>query len=322
MRVIRAEQLTRAGNNTNADLEQHCTHTATCEVAGVTMQLRTDIPEVARLFALRYADHPARNEPDFCYYVATVRGGYAFWCAHAATWRWTQGPLPPEAVAFLADSVALAAIIRYDPALVSMLAACVEHNGVAAALAGHSVAGKTATLLACARRGMHIYSDERTVLRNSIAYPYLRRSSVRAAGARLLLADTGDLREEEAYSRPQTLAENVFRKRGDCAASQAAIAFRHYGNRLLRRAGSDGHRRRNACRNALLRCARRHGRSRDARDDDSQRRAVLSLDARYTRRNVRCDGVCDDAHSTAPVARLTRSSGRCGVRPSRGLRAK
>src|SRR5579872_639398 len=210
MRVIRAEQLTRSGSSANTDLERHCTHTAACEVAGVTMQLRTDIPEVARLFALRYADHPARNEPDFCYYVATVRGGYAFWCAHAATWRWTQGPLPPEAVAFLADSVALAAIIRYDPALVSMLAACVEHNGVAAALAGHSVAGKTATLLACARRGMHIYSDERTVLRNSIAYPYLRRSSVRAAGARLLLADTGDLREEEAYSRPQLSPKTCF----------------------------------------------------------------------------------------------------------------
>ncbi|HLI97099.1 MAG TPA: hypothetical protein VKT72_13605 [Candidatus Baltobacteraceae bacterium] len=210
MRVIRAEQLTRSGSSANTDLERHCTHTAACEVAGVTMQLRTDIPEVARLFALRYADHPARNEPDFCYYVATVRGGYTFWCSHAATWRWTQGPLPPEAVAFLADSVALAAIIRSDPALVSMQAACLEHNGIAAALAGHSAAGKTATLLACARRGMRIYSDERTVLRNSIAYPYLRRSSVRAAGARLLLADTGDLRDEEAYSQPQLSPKTCF----------------------------------------------------------------------------------------------------------------
>lgn len=189
MRVIRAEQLTRAGNNANAALEAHCKHTAACEIAGVTMQLCTDIPEVARLFALRYADHPARNAPDFRYYVATVRGGYAFWCAHAATWRWTQGVLPADAVAFLADSVALAAIIRYDQALVSMQAACVELNGIAASLAGHSASGKTSTLLACARRGMRIYSDERTVLRNSIAHPYLRRSSVRGAGARLLLGD-------------------------------------------------------------------------------------------------------------------------------------
>jgi hypothetical protein len=211
MRVIRAEQLTRASNNANAALEEHCTYTATCEVAGVTMQLRTDIAEVARLFALRYADHPARSEPDFCYYVATVRGGYTFWCAHAATWRWTQGPLPPDAVAFLADSVALGAIIRYDPALVSMQAAGLECNGIAAALAGHSAAGKTATLLACARRGLRIYSDERTVLRNNIVYPYLRRSSVRAAGARLLLTDSaGDYRDQDVYSQPQLSPKTCF----------------------------------------------------------------------------------------------------------------
>lgn len=212
MRVIRAEQLTRAGSHANSTLEQHCTSTATCEIAGVTMQLCTDIPEVARLFALRYADHPARRKPDFRYYVATVRGGYTFWCAHASTWRWTQGALPADAVAFLADSVALGAIVRFDPALVSMQSACLELNGIAAALAGHSAAGKTTTLLACARRGMRIYSDERTVLRNTTAYPYLRRNSVRAAGARLLLADpqAGSKRHDDVHSEPQLSIKTCF----------------------------------------------------------------------------------------------------------------
>ena len=211
MRVIRAEQLTRAATHANASLEAHCKHTATCEIAGVTMQLCTDIPEVARIFALRYADHPARSAPDFRYYVATVRGGYTFWCAHAATWRWTQGALPPDAVAFLADSVALAAIIRYDHALVSMQAACLELGGIAASLAGHSAAGKTATLLACARRGMHIYSDERTVLRNSVAYPYLRRSSVRGAGARLLLTEPDVAHQDDVlHALPQLSPKTCF----------------------------------------------------------------------------------------------------------------
>jgi hypothetical protein len=114
-------------------------------------------------------------------------------------------------VAFLADCVALSAIIRYDAALVSMQAACLECNGIAGALAGHSAAGKTATLLACARRGMRIYSDERTVLRNCIVHPYLRRSSVRAAGARLLLADSGSgRRDEEVYSLPQLSPKTCF----------------------------------------------------------------------------------------------------------------
>jgi hypothetical protein len=211
MRVIRAEQLTRAGGKENRALEQHCTHTARCEIAGITMELCTDVADVARLFALRYADHPARKEPDFRYFVATIRGGYAFWCAHAPAWRWTQGVLPPDAIAFLADSVALAAIVRFDSALASMQAACVELSGIAAGLAGHSAAGKTATLLACARRGMRIYSDERTVLRNTVAHPYLRRNSVRAAGARLLLADqSADPKRDLLHSEPQLSIKTCF----------------------------------------------------------------------------------------------------------------
>lgn len=211
MRVIRAEQLTRAGSNANPALEQHCTYTAECEIAGVTMQLCTDVPDVARIFAMRYADHPAAGDIDFRYFVATVRGGYAFWCAHAPTWRWTQGALPADAIAFLADSVALAAMVRFDPALVSMQAAAVEFNGIAAGLAGTPAAGKTATLLACARRGMCIYSDERTVLRNTVVHPYLRRNSVRAAGARLLLTDQGmDAKDDVLYSEPQLSLKMCF----------------------------------------------------------------------------------------------------------------
>lgn len=210
MRVIRAEQLTRAGNNVNPALEEHCIYSAVCEIAGVTMQLCTDIADVARLFAQRYADHPATKPANFRYYVATVRGGYAFWCSHAPTWRWTQGALPPDAVAFLADSVALAAIVRFDPALVSMHAACIEFNGIAAALAGSAAIGKTATLLACARRGMRVYSDERTVLRNTIAYPYLRRNSVRAAGARLLLSDHGESKYDMLHADPQLSLKMCF----------------------------------------------------------------------------------------------------------------
>jgi hypothetical protein len=211
MRVIRAEQLTRSGSDANAAMEQHCIYNARCEIAGITIELCTDMPEVARLFALRYADHPACRPADFRYFVATIRGGYAFWCAHAATWRWTQGPLPPDAIVFLADSVALSALIRYDSSLTSMQAAAVEYNGIAAAIAGHSTPGKTTTLLACARRGMRVYSDERTLLRHTIAHPFLRRCSVRAAGARLLLADQdADKQPDPLRTSPQLSLKMCF----------------------------------------------------------------------------------------------------------------
>lgn len=211
MRVIRAEQLTRAGNDANAALERHCVHTARCRIAGVTLELCTDMPEVARLFAMRYADHPAEGEPDFRYFVATVRGGYVFWCAHAPTWRWAQGALPPDAVVFLADSVAVAALVRYDSALASMQASAIELNGIAGAIAGQSTTGKTTTLLACARRGMRVYSDERVLLRHSTVHPFLRRCSVRAAGARLLLADRdGDRLADVLRTAPELSLKTCF----------------------------------------------------------------------------------------------------------------
>jgi hypothetical protein len=107
-------------------------------------------------------------------------------------------------VLFLADSVAMSALVRYDEALGSMQAAAVEYSGIAAAIAGTSTAGKATTLLACARRGMRVYSDERTILRAGVVHPFLRRSSVRAAGARLLLADSeSEPQDEQLRSSPE-----------------------------------------------------------------------------------------------------------------------
>lgn len=189
MRVIRAEQLTRSGDAAHGELAKNCIFGARCEIAGVVMELRTDLHEVARLFGLRYADHPASREPDFCYYVSSARGGYAFWSDHAPSWRWTQGTLPPNAIAFLADAVMISAVIRYDPEMASIHAAALEYQGTAVAIAGHSSANKIATLMACARRDMRVYSDERAIVRGNVVHPFLRRCSVRAAGPRLLLAD-------------------------------------------------------------------------------------------------------------------------------------
>lgn len=189
MRFVAADQLTRAAGDGISALEKHCEYSARCQVAGVNVELRTDTAEVARLFALRYADQPATREPDFRYFVATVRGGYAFWCAHAPPWNWTRGPLPADAVAFLADAVALNALVRFDASLSAIQGAAVEFEGIAAAIIGASPALKTEAIFACARRGMHFYSDERVMLRSAIVYPFLRRNSVRSAGPRLLLND-------------------------------------------------------------------------------------------------------------------------------------
>lgn len=189
MRVIRAEQLTRSGDAPHAILAENCVHSARCEIAGIAMELRTDLPEVARLFALRYAEHATTREPDFRYYVSMARAGYAFWSDHAPSWRWTQGQLPADAILFLADAVIVSAIVRHDPAIASIHAASLEFADSAFAIAGNSSSEKTAAMMACARRGMRVYSDERALVRGDLVYPFLRRASARAAGARLLLGD-------------------------------------------------------------------------------------------------------------------------------------
>lgn len=212
MRVIRAEQLTRSGDETHGQLAENCVFAARCEIAGVVMELRTDLHEVARLFGLRYADHPASREPDFCYYVASSRGGYSFWSDHAPSWRWTQGALPPNAVAFLADAVMISAVIRFDPEMASIHAAALECQGTAVAIAGHSSANKIATLMACARRDMHVYSDERAIVRGNVVYPFLRRCSVRTAGPRLLLADRQTLPDVPELSLKTCFGEAAIAK--------------------------------------------------------------------------------------------------------------
>jgi hypothetical protein len=204
MRVIRAEQLTRSGDASHAVLAEKCAHSARCEIAGIAMELRTDIPEVAHLFNLRYADHATVREPDFRYYVSTARSGYAFWSDQAPSWRWTQGTLPADAILFLADAVIVSAIVRYDAAIASIHAAALEYCDTAFAIAGNSSSAKTSAMMACARRGMRVYSDERALIRGDLVYPFLRRSSVRATGARLLLAD------REAPGEPPELSVTTY----------------------------------------------------------------------------------------------------------------
>lgn len=209
MRVIRAEQLLRSGEPTEA-LEERCIHSARCDIAGVVLELRTDNAEVARLFAQRYADHQTESAAHFRYYAATVPGGYAFWCGHAASWRWSQGSLPADAVLFLIDTVAMSALVRFDKRIATMQAAAVEYGGVAAAIASHSTRGKTTTLFACARRGMRLYSDERTVMRDATVYPFLRRCSIRGAGARLLLSEGEGNLLCDAHQAPQLSIRTCF----------------------------------------------------------------------------------------------------------------
>ena len=80
----------------------------------------------------------------------------------------------------------MASLVRSDATLLSFHAGAIACDGYAAAIVGESTAGKTTTTIACARRGMSPYSDERLLLRDGMVLPFMRAFNVRPGGRALL----------------------------------------------------------------------------------------------------------------------------------------
>jgi hypothetical protein len=192
MRIITAEQLVVDQGPASEAIDARCPFAVRVQIAGVTMELKTDRNDLVERFVQYYTDHVSAADPDFAFYVYADGDGYVFASPNRSTYRWNDGPISVDSLAFLTDAAAMSALIDRDPELASMHAAAIERNGVAAAIAGDSTAGKTTTLLACARRGLRVYSDERALLRGTVVQPFLRTCSVREDGARRLFAERGD----------------------------------------------------------------------------------------------------------------------------------
>ncbi|GAC1541200.1 MAG: hypothetical protein NVS2B17_18370 [Candidatus Velthaea sp.] len=143
-------------------------------------------------FAERYADQvAAASAPVVSHYVVRAAEGYAFWSPGIAAWYWERGELPVDAIVFLADATAITSLLNASQALVSFHAAAVGLDGIAAAIAGDSNAGKTTTALACGRAGLQLYSDERCVVKGRVVVPFARTLSVRTDGWNRLQSDPG-----------------------------------------------------------------------------------------------------------------------------------
>jgi hypothetical protein len=215
--IVSAEQLEAIASTPVriTDARARARFSITLHLAGEICIVRFEDPEAGRLFAQRYADlttigNPVREafalrEPDL---------GYLFWLGGDTVFRWPHGDLSPEAVAFLADAVALTAfILRRDDGLISLHAAVAGVDAGVAAIIGDSHAGKTTTALACARIRMHLYSDERALIdRQRIVHPFQRALNIRNAGLRLLAQDA--LRGDDAIgallrARPDGAWDNV-----------------------------------------------------------------------------------------------------------------
>lgn len=162
-------------------------------IAGIAMRMRFDDPGLRERFARRYREHAiAPAQPALTFSCAWLDDSYYFWSSAVSTvWRW-PGALPPHALTLLIDATSMASLVRSDPALLSFHAAAVACEGGAAAIVGDSTAGKTTTTIACARRGMSPYSDERLLLRDASVLPFMRAFNLRPGGRALLRRDDDD----------------------------------------------------------------------------------------------------------------------------------
>ena len=187
MRMISADRLVRILGV--PDMPAGCARSVIFTIAGISFEVRTNVPGVVEQLREKYSAHACQTDPRFTYYVSERPEGYCFWCPHDGGWLWPHGVLPAPAVAFLADAAVISALVHFDGELRSVHAAAVAYGENGAIIAGDSTAGKTTTLLACARAGLKVYSDERGLVRGTLLQPFLRSCNVRAGGRALLLDD-------------------------------------------------------------------------------------------------------------------------------------
>jgi hypothetical protein len=173
-------------------LHARAEHAVTIAVGGLAITVRFEDECWAAGFAQRYADMIVPSAAGLVHYVAHTPAGYLFWSPGGQVWSWDHGPLSASAVVFLAEATALAALIRSSSQLVSFHAAAIAYGGVAAAIAGDTTAGKTTTAIACGRRGIGVYSDERCVVSEALVVPFARTFHLRGDGLRLLAQDRVD----------------------------------------------------------------------------------------------------------------------------------
>ncbi len=170
------------------ELGERATHTAATTWFGTTIEIGFSDAEAAALHRRRYARLAPKGSAALRGHAVVEVGATYFWVDDGPAFRWDD-PLAPSALQFLADVVVRTEYFMERSAHLSFHAAAIRVNGVAAAITAASMGGKTTTAIACARRGMPLYSDERCILDGDVVLPFPRALNVRAASLKLLGID-------------------------------------------------------------------------------------------------------------------------------------
>jgi hypothetical protein len=159
------------------------------DVFGVVLAVHFEDEVAALLFARRFGPFLSTLTPVAHVYTARRDDGApVFWTDDGDRSLWPLGA-SSASIAALVDVVAMEAVFRRLPEAISFHAAAIQIDHRAVAIAGATTAGKTTTALACVRRGLPLYTDERCVVMNGSVHPFPRALSVRPDGAKLLASE-------------------------------------------------------------------------------------------------------------------------------------
>ena len=157
-----------------------------------SIEVRFDQSDAAQIFRQRYQAFVADDEPVLrCYAIQADDGSGEpiFFCEPGNAWRYPAALRGGQVIAFLADAVVHRAFFDVHPDIVSFHAAAVRIGSVAAAISATSTGGKSTTAIACARRGMGLYTDERCVIKGGFVHAFPRAVNIRCGGLELLSSD-------------------------------------------------------------------------------------------------------------------------------------
>jgi hypothetical protein len=146
----------------------------------------------AQIFRHRYRAFITDTEPRLRAYAVQSDDALdqpVFFCEAGPACRYPARLRGDEVIAFLADAVVQRSFFDIHDQIVSFHAAAVRIGDGAVAISAVSTGGKSTTAIACARRGMGLYTDERCVIKDGMVQAFPRAVNLRCGGLELLSSD-------------------------------------------------------------------------------------------------------------------------------------
>jgi hypothetical protein len=175
-------------------------HAVTIEIGGVAVEARFEWPEAAAVYRRRYRHMLSTGAPRYFAHVAGWKAGEVyFWISGGATYVWLHSQVGANEVSFLMDAVVNTTVFNSTDGLIALHAGVVGDGASVAALVGTTTAGKSTTSIACARRGLDLYSDEFCLVTPRGVLPCPRSLNLREGGIELLARDSAPASPIDAW---------------------------------------------------------------------------------------------------------------------------